>query len=80
MTDLLTHSLGPTVEIVTSKAAALPHCTVDPHQMELALLNLCVNAKDALPSGGRVTISLDTHSLTADENPSPSAGVMCASA
>ena len=74
MTDLLTHSLGPTVEIVTSKAAALPHCTVDPHQMELALLNLCVNAKDALPSGGRVTISLDTHTLTADENPSLSAG------
>lgn len=74
MTDLLTHSLGPTIEIVTSRSASLPHCMVDPHQMELALLNLCVNANDAMPEGGRVTISLDTRTVADGDVPSLSAG------
>jgi PAS domain S-box-containing protein len=57
MTDLLRRSLGPTIEIVLDFPASLPRLKIDPNQLELALLNLAVNARDAMPVGGRVTIT-----------------------
>ncbi len=58
MAELVTHSIGPRVTIRVEDAGDLPPCLVDPNQLELALLNLCVNARDAMPDGGAITISL----------------------
>ncbi|MBL6457172.1 response regulator [Belnapia sp. T6] len=57
MADLLRRSLGPTITIRTEFPQDLPRARVDPNQLELALLNLSVNARDAMPGGGTVTIS-----------------------
>ena len=55
--DMLRRSLGPNIEIVTEFENAVPPIQVDPNQLELALLNLALNARDAMPLGGRLTIS-----------------------
>jgi signal transduction histidine kinase len=57
MTDLLRRSLGPTIALETDLPADLPPVRVDANQLELAILNLAVNARDAMPEGGRVTIT-----------------------
>jgi PAS domain S-box-containing protein len=57
MTDLIGRSLGPTVRLSVDLPEALPPVSIDPNQLELALLNLCVNARDAMPGGGRLTIA-----------------------
>ncbi|KMO27776.1 MHYT domain-containing protein [Methylobacterium aquaticum] len=57
MTDLLQRSIGPGVRIETRFPVGLPPALVDAHQLELALLNLVVNARDAMPEGGLVTIA-----------------------
>ncbi|MCF4127486.1 MHYT domain-containing protein [Methylobacterium sp. SyP6R] len=57
MTDLLRRSIGPGVRIETRFPAGLPPALVDAHQLELALLNLVVNARDAMPAGGIVTVA-----------------------
>lgn len=58
MADLLRRSLGPTIAIAFDAPAGLPAALVDPNQLELALLNLTVNARDAMPDGGLITIAL----------------------
>ena len=58
MRDLIASSIGPTIEILIKPEPDLPLAVVDPNQLELAILNLCVNARDAMPDGGRLTISL----------------------
>ena len=55
--DMLRRSLGPNIEIVTEFENAVPPIQVDPNQLELALLNLALNARDAMALGGRLTIS-----------------------
>ncbi|AWN48149.1 sensor histidine kinase [Methylobacterium terrae] len=57
MTDLLQRSIGPGVRIETRFPSGLPPALVDAHQLELALLNLVVNARDAMPEGGTVAIA-----------------------
>ena len=56
--DLLRRSLGPNIEIAFDLPAGLPAASADHNQIELALLNLAVNARDAMPDGGTLTISL----------------------
>lgn len=53
---LLGHSLGVAIELDVRLEPGLPAVTVDPTQLEQVLLNLTVNARDAMPDGGRVTI------------------------
>ena len=65
MRDLLSRSLGPSIEIRTDFAPKTGHVLIDPHQLELALLNLAVNAKDAMPGGGWLTISTRHETVTA---------------
>ncbi len=57
MSDLLSRSLGPAVDIRLQLAAGLSPMLIDSNQLELALLNLAVNSKDAMPDGGMMTIA-----------------------
>jgi PAS domain S-box-containing protein len=57
MADLLRRSIGPSVRIETRFPLGLPKARVDANQLELALLNLAVNARDAMPEGGTIVIS-----------------------
>ena len=62
---LVRRTVSEDVEIALSKAPDLWQAQVDPGQLEGALLNLCLNARDALPGGGRLTI--ETSNISLDE-------------
>jgi CheY-like chemotaxis protein len=57
MGDLLFRTIGATVRIETILERSLWQATADPSQIESVILNLAVNARDAMPSGGRLTIT-----------------------
>ena len=57
--QLLTFSVGPGIRIVLELAPDIPNCLIDPSQFEAAVLNLVVNARDAMPQGGEVRISTE---------------------
>jgi PAS domain S-box-containing protein len=57
MTELLERSLGASITVRTDAAPDLPAVHVDANQVELAILNLAVNARDAMPFGGSLVIS-----------------------
>jgi signal transduction histidine kinase len=59
MEDLLDRTLGPQIELEFDIAARLPPARVDANQIELAILNLAINARDAMPAGGTIRIGLD---------------------
>ncbi len=56
MTDLLDRSLGPRVELRLDIPDQLPPARIDANQLELAILNLAINARDAMPDGGPIDI------------------------
>ena len=56
MSELLNRSLGETIAVETVRAAGLWKVEVDPNALESAILNLAVNARDAMPEGGSLTI------------------------
>jgi CheY-like chemotaxis protein len=56
MEELIRRSVGPQITLEVVGAAGLWTTLVDPNQLENALLNLCINARDAMPDGGRITI------------------------
>lgn len=57
MLDLIGRPLGPRISVEADIADDLPAARVDPNQLEVALLNLAVNARDAMPDGGVISIS-----------------------
>lgn len=57
MRELFQSSIGPDIRIETRFPIALPHVRIDPNQLESAVLNLCINARDAMSDGGQITIS-----------------------
>jgi PAS domain S-box-containing protein len=56
--DLVARSVGPNIALAVDAAPGLPPAQVDAAQLELALLNLALNARDAMPEGGVLTIGL----------------------
>ena len=54
--QLLTYSVEPGIRIVLELAPDIPNCLIDPSQFDAAVLNLVVNARDAMPQGGEVRI------------------------
>jgi PAS domain S-box-containing protein len=65
MTDLLDRSLGPNISIVVRFPPVMGAVLVDRNQLEMALLNLAVNARDAMPRGGAMTIEAREQELAA---------------
>jgi PAS domain S-box-containing protein len=64
MADLLERSLGPSVRIETHFPLGLPSVKTDANQLEMAVLNLAVNARDAMPQGGTVVIAAGPETLS----------------
>ena len=56
MEDLVRRTTGPGIEVEVVAGAGLWPVLIDAHQLENAVLNLCINARDAMPNGGRLTI------------------------
>ncbi len=56
MEELIRRTIGPAVVLETVGMVGLWTTLVDPNQLENALLNLCINARDAMPNGGRLTV------------------------
>ncbi|MBY3326246.1 PAS domain S-box protein [Rhizobium laguerreae] len=69
MMDMLSRSLGPPTVIETSFPIRLPTILTDPNQLEMAILNLVVNARDAMPSGGRIMLRASEESLPSGKGP-----------
>ena len=65
MTDLLASSLGADTEIRIEIPAGLGEVIADENQLELALLNLCVNARDAMTGGGHIVIAAHEQDIEA---------------
>jgi signal transduction histidine kinase/CheY-like chemotaxis protein len=56
MEELIRRTVGPSIAVEVVGAVGLWTVLIDPHQLENALLNLTINARDAMPAGGRITI------------------------
>ncbi|MDH7639047.1 ATP-binding protein [Sphingomonas oryzagri] len=54
--ELVHRTVGPAIEVETVAATGLWPALVDTNQLENALLNLCINARDAMPDGGKITV------------------------
>ncbi|MCP1727930.1 PAS domain S-box-containing protein [Natronospira proteinivora] len=67
MQDLLCRTLGKHVAVELQLTEGAWPARVDPSQLESALLNLCINARDAMPQGGRLTIESDNIVLDLDD-------------
>lgn len=63
MKDLIARAIEPTIDAEIEFPAHLDRVTADANQLEMALLNLVVNARDAMPDGGTLKISADVHEL-----------------
>jgi PAS domain S-box-containing protein len=77
MSELLHRTLGETIAVETVLAAGLWQIEADPNQLENAILNLAVNARDAMPDGGKLTVETANTHLDRDyaaNNPGISAG------
>jgi signal transduction histidine kinase len=68
MADLLQSSVGSAIQIETQFPLRLSAAHTDANQLELAILNLVLNSRDALPDGGTITLAASEHTL-ADGNP-----------
>ncbi len=74
MDKLITRLSGENIEMTTTSRGSLAHVRVDPGQVGQVLMNLVVNARDAMPHGGRITIGTENVIVPAEQLGGPSAG------
>ncbi|TXC69579.1 PAS domain S-box protein [Sphingomonas ginsenosidivorax] len=67
LVELLGSTLGPMIDLRVDVAADLPPAKADPNQLEMALLNLAVNARDAMPDGGTLTVKATRESVRSED-------------
>ncbi len=81
MQDLLERSLGPEIQIDVAISDLLPPVQADANQLELAILNLAVNARDAMPRGGSLRVSARKeqrmHNAAVPHAPMPPGDYIC---
>ena len=70
MTELMRRTIGPEVVIATQFSPDLPRVRTDANQLESALLNLVVNARDAMPDGGQIVVAADLRTVPKGAIPS----------
>jgi PAS domain S-box-containing protein len=61
--ELICRTMGPAIDVTITRGPELWGVLVDPNQLENALLNLCINARDAMPDGGRLLIKTSNEVL-----------------
>ncbi len=66
MTELIQRTVGPGIRVETVSGMHLWSASVDASQLENAILNLCINSRDAMPDGGRITIETSNRWLAGD--------------
>jgi PAS domain S-box-containing protein len=74
MAELLQRAIGPRVAIETRFPLVIQSVYADPAQLELAILNLAVNARDAMPEGGQIVISAEEEQVGAKQHGEMPAG------
>jgi PAS domain S-box-containing protein len=74
VSDLLAHTLGGLVELDWRIGDGVWTAFADPSQLELALMNLIINARDAMPDGGTIAVSAENRTIGDDEEEAPGAG------
>lgn len=73
MAEFISSTTGPQIRVMFEVEPGLPFAKADPNQLEMALINLAVNARDAMPEGGTLRIGASSR-LLADGEPGVSAG------
>ncbi|WP_342250164.1 histidine kinase famiy protein [Sphingomonas sp. OTU376] len=61
--DLIDNTVGAQVRLITTLERRLPEIDIDPTHLEMAVLNVLINARDAMPQGGKVTIATELWKL-----------------
>ncbi|MET0374887.1 MAG: ATP-binding protein, partial [Rhizorhabdus sp.] len=74
VSDLLEHTLGGLITLAWDTDKAVWPAYADDAQLELALMNLIINARDAMPQGGTVTVSVRNDTLLSDQTGLPAGG------
>jgi PAS domain S-box-containing protein len=72
--DMMRRLMGPEVELKVDLSPEIPYVSADPRQMTLLIANLVMNARDAMPSGGRLAIDVKTVDQLPPNIPEPSPG------
>ncbi|MET4717531.1 signal transduction histidine kinase/CheY-like chemotaxis protein [Bradyrhizobium japonicum] len=68
MGDLISSTTGPQIQVTVDTPEDLPAAMADPNQIEMAILNLSVNARDAMPDGGKLRISAKARTVGDSHN------------
>lgn len=71
MQELIERTVGPSIDLVVELDATSSVCLVDPAQVENALLNLCINSRDALADGGTIRITSSNQAIEDMQDPCP---------
>lgn len=74
MADLVASTSGPQIKVVVERPEAIPPAKADANQLEMALLNLGVNARDAMPDGGTLRITASAERIEAGHRSKLKAG------